>query len=255
MRLLGIVIALGALIGQASPPPTQVPTPDIDRFVGRMYGGVGGAQPMPYRLFVPKGYDKAKRYPLIVWLHGAGGRGTDNIQQISGDQIPGTRLWTSDESQAKNPAFVVAPQSVRAWTLTPDDAGLQPELRSVVGIVDTLGAEYPIDHRRVYLLGQSMGAGGAWNLVTNQPQRFAALVLIAPAGFHNVSRSSAAAQLPAWAFDGANSGGTMARELVDALKQGGGQPKFTVYPNAGHDIWVRVFSEPDLAKWLFAQAR
>ena len=227
--------------------------PDTGGYVAR--SDTSGKQRMPYRLFVPKGYDKTKRYPLIVWLHGAGGAGSDNLRQISEDQVPGTRLWVKAENQAKHPAFVVAPQSDSAWTTGIESPGLQPDPRLVSGILDALSSEFPIDRTRVYLLGQSLGATAAWNLATNNPDRFAAVLLVCPS-LRNVTRSSRAARLPLWVFQGdKDSLIVTTRELVDAVTRSGGRPRFTVYPNEGHDIWTRVFAEPGLVEWLFAQAR
>src|SRR5262245_17270691 len=83
---------------------------DIDGFSALIYRSPSG-QTMPYRLFVPPGYDAQKQYPLILWLHGAGGAGTDNLAQISDDQIPGTRTWTQTHVQSRYPAFVLVPQN------------------------------------------------------------------------------------------------------------------------------------------------
>ena len=83
---------------------------NIDGFVARLYRTRSG-QTMPYRLFVPPGYDKSNAYPLVLWLHGAGGIGKDNRRQIQHDQVPGTHLWTKRENQTRHPAFVVVPQS------------------------------------------------------------------------------------------------------------------------------------------------
>src|SRR4051812_30171871 len=71
---------------------------------------------MQYRLFLPDNYNREEKYPLIIWLHGLEGAGDDNMLQIQHDQFLGTHFWTSPESQAKHPAFVVAPQSARGWT-------------------------------------------------------------------------------------------------------------------------------------------
>jgi predicted peptidase len=268
--VLLVVLVISALTGWTS---GQQSTQEIDGFVARTYALGAGSTPctpapqatrnrepdvrdcLPYRLFVPKGRDKAKRYPLIVWLHGLGGRGIDNVQQLSGDQVAGTRAWISRESQGRHPAFVVAPQSIRAWQLPMDAVDLQPEPSIVVGLLDALGAEFPIDRRRVYLVAQSMGAGAAWNLVTNAPDRFAAVLLCCPAGVRSLSRAAAAAPVPLWAFEGALGSGPYTRNVIEALEQRGGHPKFTVYPDAGHDIWNRVFAEPAIVEWLFAQSR
>src|SRR5262245_49824799 len=85
----------------------------IDGVEGRIYKN-GAGRTMPYRLFIPDRYDKTKVYPLVLWLHGGGGIGNDNLRQISEDQIPGTRIWAKAENQALHPAFVLVPQSPQA---------------------------------------------------------------------------------------------------------------------------------------------
>src|SRR5689334_11171451 len=97
----------------------------IDGFEPRQYKNAFDR--MPYRLFIPEGYDKRKAYPLVLWLHGAGGLGYDNLAQISEDQIPGTRIWTTAENQARHPAFVLVPQTARGWASTADTE-LRPDL-------------------------------------------------------------------------------------------------------------------------------
>src|SRR6185295_18726213 len=94
----------------------------IDGFRARTYKSSKG-EVMPYRLFVPVNYDSTKRYPIVLWLHGGGGRGTDNLKQISGGNTSGARVWISPAAQQKYPAFVLAPQCPEneMWT-TVDDA-------------------------------------------------------------------------------------------------------------------------------------
>jgi len=173
------------------PSPSPLPTPRGE-FIARVHPAKPGD--MPYRLFIPKAYDPQQRYPLIVWLHGAGGIGTDNAAQIAGDQIPGTHAWTTPERQAEHPAFVLVPQSSVVWanTASPD---LGPNLANVDGILDAVSAEFSIDENRVYLLGQSNGGYGAWNLLSNRPERFAAAVLLCPIK-GNITRAVHAAGLP-----------------------------------------------------------
>jgi len=211
---------------------------------------------MPYRLFIPKAYDPQRRYPLIVWLHGAGGIGTDNAAQIAGDQIPGTHTWTTPERQAEHPVFVVVPQSSVVWanTASPD---LGPNLAKVDGILDAMSAEFSIDEDRVYLLGQSNGGYGAWNLLSNRPERFAAAVLLCPIK-GDITRAHRVASLPMWVFFGDHDTAAIvegSRAMVAALRAAGGQPRVTEYAGAGHDIWTRVFNEPEIVPWLFAQHR
>src|SRR5688500_19932468 len=90
----------------------------IDGFAGRVYRTQ--RESMPYRLYVPPSYDKSRVYPLVLWLHGGGSSGTDNIRQISLDNRIGTHFWTRREYQEKYPAFVLAPQSPGGWDSNTD---------------------------------------------------------------------------------------------------------------------------------------
>jgi predicted peptidase len=209
---------------------------------------------MRYRLFVPKGYDKAKQYPLIVWLHGAGGMGTDNLLQISGDQIPGARLWVSPEVQREHPVFVVAPQSATGWNPGSDWIGLQQDTSMAVGVLEQVTAEFSIDRRRVYLVGQSVGGHAARNLAASVPKRFAAAILVCPTIF-NGGDGPQLAQTPIWMFKGEKDSADRARAIIEAIQAAGGHPRYTEYLGAGHDIWTRAFAEPELVGWLFAQVR
>ena len=225
-------------------------------FIALTHRSSNGA--MPYRLFVPKNYEPQRRYPLILWLHGAGGRGTENEAQIAGDQIPGTQTWTTPERQAEHPAFVLAPQTNSLWWVADRSSPeLSPDLAQVVEILDAVTSKYPIDAKRVYALGQSMGGKGAWILVSNKPELFAAAVLICPE-HSDITRVAPVATLPFWIFQGSADGVafvTGSRALATALNAAGGHPRYTEYPNMGHEIWTRVFDEPTLAPWLFAQHR
>ena len=236
-------VALGAVrsdVQQSSAPRT------VDGFVARVYTTANGS--MPYRLFVPERYDPRKKYPLVLWLHGVGGRGSDNIGQISGDQVPGTRFWTTPVAQAKYPAFVLAPQTASTWL------GGNPE--QPFGIIEALSKEFNIDPSRLYLAGQSMGAFGAWNMLIERPGFFAAAVILCGSG---ESRYAATiAKVSIWAFQGAQDFSGYVdgmREMIAALKKAGGVPRYTEYPGVGHDVWTRAFKEPELLDWVFAQRR
>ncbi len=147
----------------------------IDGFIPRLYRDADHQQ-MPYRLFIPKSYSKAQEYPLIIWLHGAGGAGTDNVLQISGDQVPGTRAWTKAEVQGKHPAFVLVPQSEGVWSV--DSSELSPKLGLVLAIINALKNEFKIDSKRIYITGQSNGGFGTWELICRRPDVFAAAIAL-----------------------------------------------------------------------------
>src|SRR5581483_5344398 len=105
----------------------------IDGFVPAVYKKHGSS--MPYRLFIPKDYKPDQKYPLVIWLHGAGSAGTDNLGQISLDNRIGTHFWTRPENQQKHPAFVLAPQSQGGWDSN-ESKGLSGELKMVLEILD-----------------------------------------------------------------------------------------------------------------------
>jgi predicted peptidase len=209
---------------------------------------------LPYRLYIPAEYDPQQRYPLILWLHGASGTGKDNAGQIAGDQLPGTRTWTTPEQQAEHPAWVLVPQTETSWA-SRTEAGPTPVLTMVLQVLDAVSAEFPIDQRRIYVLGQSMGGGGVWSLVSLHPERFAAAVLVCPV-IYRAEDAPKAAGVPMWIFMGdKDSLVTGARSAVEALRRAGATPRYTEYAGAGHDIWTRVFKEPELTVWLMGQGR
>ena len=208
---------------------------------------------MPYRLFVPPSYNKSIPYPLVIWLHGGGSAGTDNIGQISRDNKLGTYFWTQKEKQEKHPAFVLAPQSTGGWDNNAS-TGLSDELKLVLEILEVVRKEYTIDAARIYVAGQSNGGIGAWGLITKKPGLFAAAIPICGAG--HTSIASRAAKTAVWAFHGETDdviSVTFSRKMVDAVKRAGGNPRYTEYKGIGHDIWELVFKERELGEWLFAQ--
>lgn len=231
------------ILAMACVPLRGMSQDSIDGFVARVYNQ--GGVTVRYRLFIPPKSKKSKRYPLILWLHGAGGSGTDNLRQIQGDQVPGTHLWTTPENVAHHPAFVVVPQSEGRWF----------ELQSVLDVIANLKAEFPIDPNRLYVLGQSIGGAAAWELVKYHPRTFAAAVFVASAGTGRGSPESISS-LPIWAFHGSNDPRILEiQKMIGDIRSEGGHPRYTEYSGMGHDIWERVFKEPGLAGWLFAQHR
>lgn len=238
-------IALLATLLQVQPAP----------FVPRMFNA--GGQVMPYRLFIPKATQSGK-LPLIVWLHGASGVGTDNKAQITegGNEI-GSRLWIRDDIQQKHPAFVVAPQAPadQLWGAIAS-AKLTTYGQMVIDLVDNLAREFPIDRDRVYLVGQSRGGIGVWDLVTKRPDVFAAAVPVCALG--DPTKVAAAREVKVWVFHGLKDTGmpvANARSMVEKLKTAGASVRYTEYKDLSHDIWGRVFAEPGLPDWLFAQRR
>jgi predicted peptidase len=212
---------------------------------------------MPYRLFVPANYDPNQKYPLVFWLHGAAGRGSDNSKQISGGNENGTHTWTTPPNQTQLPAFVLAPQCPddRYWA-EPETNELSPQLQMALDILASVQKEFSIDPDRIYLAGQSMGGLGVWALLQAQPERWAAALVLC--AFDNFTNIKALAHIPLWVFQGDADISVpvdLVRQMVKDLKKSGAQPRYSEYHKVGHDVWLKAFAEPDLVSWLASQKR
>ncbi len=220
---------------------------NLDGFVARIHKSSTGT--MPYRLFIPKGYDPAKKYPIVLWLHGSGGVGSDNRKQITLASTQGTHTWTRPENQARYPAFVLAPQcpSGKTW----NSPG---QLDAVLEILAAVQKEFTIDSLRLYVAGQSMGGYGTWELILRKPGLFAAAIPLCGGG--RFMDASVLAKMPIWAFHGAIDPTVSvyeSRKMIDAIRKAGGNPRYTEYPKVGHNVWIPAFKEPGLLDWVFAQ--
>lgn len=225
----------------------------IEGFIAGSYRSPSG-EAMTYRLFVPPDYDAAKKYPLVLWLHGAAGRGSDNSSQISGGNSAGSHFWTTEENQANYHAFVLAPQvdAAKGWarphTNTPPVA-----IRLALEILDKIEKLYSIDRAREYVAGESMGGEGVWAALSIAPRRFAAAIALC--GYGDAYMIARVATVPVWIFQGEEDPlvpVTRARQWAAELRKAGGAPKYTEYPSIGHNVWDVAFSEPGLAGWLFS---
>ncbi len=215
-----------------------------------------------FRLFVPRDYDAAKSYPIVTFLHGSSRRGEDNRRQI----ILGAKVWAEPASQAKNPAFVLAPQcpSDDGWGRPEGMTGYGPStpVRTVSEILDALEEEFSIDPDRMYITGQSGGGWGTLRVLGLQPHRFAAGILVCPAGAGSSGEGldlvAPLTHLPLWFFHGTADRIVpfdLTVRRVDALRQAGAKPLFTEYPGVKHDAWTLAYREKGLVDWLFAQQR
>ena len=224
--------------------------------VAKTYKSTHG-RTMPYRLLVPENYQANKRYPLVLFLHGGGGRGVDNVKQIQGGNGFIIDLLIKPESQARFPCFVVAPQSPQEEGWVEDDS-ITPtsQLRQVLELMEYLEKSFSIDRNRLYVLGQSMGGFGTFAIITMQPEVFAAAVSICGGG--DESKTGRIAHLPIWVFHGEKDEAVRverSRNMVAAITRAGGKPKYTEYKGEGHLIWSKVVNEPELLSWMFAQKR
>jgi len=216
---------------------------------------------MPYRLFRPATTRKA---PLVMYLHGSGGLGNDNLKQLAFGNIFGTRLWLLPGNQKRFPCYVLAPQTDRGWIRY--DFSQQPakELpgfgdgnRLAMEIVDALRREFPIDEQSIYVAGNSMGGAGVWNLLANRPNFFAAAVVTC--GGESSDDGTGSVATPLWDFHGDSDEVvpvSSARDRIAARRKTGGYPIYTEYPGADHDGTTKLaFTEPALPSWMFSQRR
>lgn len=237
--------------------PAAVQAQDVvDGFVARSFKGSDGVS-MPYRVFIPDDEARKKPLPLVVYLHGGGGAGADNLKQISGGNTLGTHTWTTPEAQRKHPAYVLAPQLPQGeqWA-HPASEALSPHADVVRQMIAALTREFSLDADRIYLTGQSLGGQGTWDIISKRVDLFAAAVPLCGNG--NASRVAAARRMPIWVFHGAQDPVvpvTGSRQLVAALRAAGSPVKYTEYPDVGHNVWTRAYVDPALADWLFSQRR
>ena len=202
-------------------------------------------QTFSYLLFLPNDYDAKsdKKWPLLLFLHGAGERGS-NIEKV---KVHGPPKLVSNADKAKDwPFITVSPQ-------TPDNGSWSPQ--QLGKLLDEIEAKYAVDKSRVYVTGLSMGGFGTWSLLNQFPDRFAAGVPICggftPAAAENLINT------PIWVFHGAKDSTVrvnLSTEMVDAIKEKGGKKvKITIYPDLGHDSWTVTYDNQDLYKWLLEQ--
>jgi len=197
-----------------------------------------------YLLHLPKGYGpKDQKWPLMLFLHGAGERG-DNIEAVKKHGPP--KLI---EQGRDLPFIVVSPQCPAGawWTELPD---------VLTALLDEIESKHAVDPNRVYLTGLSMGGFGSWTLGCRHPKRFAAVVPICGGGEWYLAERLKGT--PVWVFHGAKDHVVPLREsaeMVRALELAGGDVKFTIYPEAGHDSWTQAYDNLALYEWLLSHRR
>ncbi len=240
-------------------------------FVPHVYVNRKGER-MPYRLFTPARVEPGRAYPLVVFLHGASGSGTDNVKQLEGGNLYGALVWALPENQAKHPAFVLAPQSDWNWPCTIFDPKNPPKIaadivlcppdalgvgaRLALEVVDSLLGSLPVDRARIYVTGHSMGGAGTWHMLAQRPELFAAAVPVCGRG--HPETTAVFKDVPIWNFHGARDEVepvASSRAMIDALRKAGSRPRHTEYPELGHTVFAWAYTEPALVEWLFSQRR
>ncbi len=212
---------------------------------------------LPYRLFVPLGYDPDRKYPLFLWLHGVDGRGSDNVKQLTRENQIGTHFWITSEAQAQFPVFVLVPQcpSGEPWA-EPEFSQPSKWLLLAVEVLAKVEKQFSIDPDRVYIGGQSMGGLGVWSLLQNYRGTWAGAIILS--AYDTFSDVAAIAEVPLWVFQGDADQSVpveMVRSMMRQLKKAHANLRYTEYHKCGHEVWYRAFAEPELLPWLSSQKR
>jgi pimeloyl-ACP methyl ester carboxylesterase len=197
---------------------------------------------LKYLLYIPKGYDSdhGRRWPLIVFLHGAGERG-DDLELVKMHGPP--RLIDAGK---KLPFIVVSPQLALGEWWSPD---------MVAWLAKDMLRTLRVDPDRVYLTGLSMGGYGTWETAAKYPELFAAIAPICGRGDPSIAWKLR--HIPTWLFHGAKDPVVPLKHSDDmnrALKQYG-NVKYTIYPNAEHDSWTETYSNEELYRWFLSHVR
>lgn len=261
MRLLTWVIAMSILAqsGRAQEPAaTQAEASSpVDQFEAREFTAADG-KILHYRLLKPIDYDASQKYPLVLFLHGAGERGDDNKAQL----VHGGRNFADPAFRKRHPAIIVAPQCPKESTWASfrprsgDGGSPEAPLQRVFELVESLQKEFSVDATRIYGMGLSMGGFGTWDILRRKPELLAAAVPICGGG---VPESVAAyAATPIWVVHGSDDEAVkveQSRTMVEALRAAGSGVIYTEYDGVGHDSWTRTFDNQLIWDWLFAQRK
>jgi predicted peptidase len=259
---MGALLMTIASLLAAEPVPDDVVQAYEDRQI-TYTGGPYQDEVFHYRLLKPAKLEPGKKYPLVLFMHGAGERGDDNVLQLM--YLP---TWLADAAmREKYNCFVLVPQcrAKRWWTIPralrkDKDADPYDPATADIGVAEALLektlAEEPIDQQRIYLTGISMGGYGSWALAAKHPDRFAAVAPVCGGG--STSTAAQLKDIPLWVFHGGADPVVppdQSRQMIEAIKQAGGNPQYTEFEGVGHDSWTPAYRESGLLEWMFEQAK
>ena len=232
---------------------------------------IRGKDTLPYRMLLPLNYNPKEQYPLLLFLHGAGERGTNNEAQL----VHGSKLFADSANRKKFPAIVIFPQCpytdfwarirpVKPMTDStpnvieyPTDWQIGKSLALVSQLLDSFAAAGSVETKQIYVGGLSMGGMGTFEILWRKPGFFAAAFPICGGG-NTGTATIYGNNFPIWVFHGAKDpvvDVNDSRKMVAALKAAGAKVKYSEYPEVKHDSWTNAFAEPDLLPWLFSQRK
>jgi len=220
----------------------------------------GKGDTLNYRMLFPDA-DTLRRFPLVIFLHGSGEKGTDNEAQLKW----GVGNFATSQAMSMHPCFVIAPQCPpkQEWANTIENKNektkqLQPmaskPMELLIELIHQLITKFKIDSNRIYITGLSMGGHGTYDAIERYPNLFAAAVPVCGSG--DASKAATIAHIPIWMFHGAEDPSVpivYSIKMVDALNRAGALPGLTIYPEVGHFSWIAAYNDPLMMEWLFRQ--
>lgn len=216
---------------------------------------------LDYRLLQPADVQESQKYPLVVFLHGAGERGSDNKIQLK----HGVFELCTPQRRQDFPCFLLAPQCPKDQLWAAFDwknlQALEPQAisRSLALTFETIDLwmkQAPIDADRIYITGLSMGGYGTWDAIAQRPDFFAAAMPICGGG--NPLTAEKVKHIPIACFHGAEDKVVLperSRTIIEAIRKAGGEPIYVEYPGVAHDSWKATYASDENWKWLFSQRR
>lgn len=229
---------------------------------------VRGSDSLQYRVLYPKDFSESEKYPVVLFLHGAGERGSDNTSQL----VHGGALFSNEENRVNFPAIVLFPQCPQEdyWSRVAVDRSKQPleltfeysegptkALDLTMALMDSLVKESYVKQDQVYIMGLSMGGMGTFEMLYRKPDMFAAAIPICGGGDLQAAEAYAE-QVPLWIFHGAQDNVVnpqLSLDITSKIMEYGGAPHLTIFGDANHNSWDPAFAEPKLLPWLFSQKR
>ena len=221
---------------------------------------------LKYRILFPKDFSEDKKYPVLLFLHGAGGRGDDNESQL----IHGSELFL--KNQEKFPAIVIFPQAPKEdyWAKVEVNRDTVPfrfifkneeestkSLKLVMGLMENLLTKDFVNKDRVYVGGLSMGGMGTYEIIYKRPEMFTAAFVIC-GGADPIIAKAYPKGFNIWIFQGEKDDVVppeYSKAMARAINTNGGNAKLSLYPNDNHNSWDSAFAEPELLPWLFDQTK
>lgn len=221
--------------------------PHADKVTGEWVKATS-AQGLNYQFLGNPKWKSGERYPILIWLHGAGQSGSDNEAQMGG----ATKAFSTPENQDERPCFILAPQC-------PDrELGWKNDVAAnLMALLADLTDHLPIDESRIYLTGSSMGGSGSWFIASNYPGVFAAVVPLCGGG--DPKKAEVLKTTPIWVFHGDQDPEVSvekSRAMNQAIREAGGELiQYSELAGEGHLIAGGVYAKPELHEWIFAQKK